>query len=479
MRAWADASIVLAAKLAASTAVLAAGFRAISDDDFARITIAQRFAEAPSLDPSGTSWLPLPFWVYGSAFAVFGNGLEVARYVAVALGLVGALAVWFAARLLGLGRVAAISAGVLAAVFPYSAYLGAAAVPEAPASALVVLGAATLARGPWLRLLGAAALGAACASRYEPWPAAIAFAGFTLVEAIRTRELRLYASAALAVAFPLAWLAHGLFVHHDALFFLARVAEYKAALGPEQPIALRLVRAPLGLLKEPELVLGCLLLGGLVLGLGSGRAAPTTTGTRALLRGSACIAASFVVLVLGDLLGGAPTHHGERTLLAVWLWTALVAAFLAEQLLLDRSRRREVRLALLGSVVLATLLLGALVRPRFPRDAFASRNAEVDLGLRARSRHIPRLAIAASDYGYFAVEASFGSPSATLIIDDHDPRRARSRDLLAEQPAELARRLTSQGVHWLALPLSRRATVKSIADERDRNERWALVELRR
>jgi hypothetical protein len=57
VRAWVAAvAAVVLARLVVSTAVVAAGVRAISDDDFARVTIAQRFAAAPTLDPSGTCW---------------------------------------------------------------------------------------------------------------------------------------------------------------------------------------------------------------------------------------------------------------------------------------------------------------------------------------------------------------------------------------------------------------------------------------
>ena len=41
------------------------GFDHVSDDDFARVVISQAFAHKPKLDPSGTSWLPFPFWLQG------------------------------------------------------------------------------------------------------------------------------------------------------------------------------------------------------------------------------------------------------------------------------------------------------------------------------------------------------------------------------------------------------------------------------
>jgi len=41
---WTDAAAVVAAKITVSAVVLWTGFRAISDDDYSRIVIAQSFA---------------------------------------------------------------------------------------------------------------------------------------------------------------------------------------------------------------------------------------------------------------------------------------------------------------------------------------------------------------------------------------------------------------------------------------------------
>ena len=81
-----DAAILALAKVAVSLWVLRLGFSHVSDDDFARTVIAQTFAGAPKLDPSGTSWLPLPFWLTGGAMMVLGRSIAVARGVAIALG---------------------------------------------------------------------------------------------------------------------------------------------------------------------------------------------------------------------------------------------------------------------------------------------------------------------------------------------------------------------------------------------------------
>src|SRR5690606_15978432 len=86
--------------------------------------------------------------------------------------------------------------------------------------------------------LGGLAIGIACASRYEAWPVALGLAAVTfrdatpLLSAHRRLALRLaVGTLALCVAFPVAWLLHGLVRHDDALFFVRRVTDYKQALG--------------------------------------------------------------------------------------------------------------------------------------------------------------------------------------------------------------------------------------------------------
>ncbi len=63
-----ELALLFAARGLACVAAWRAGFRALSDDDYARISIAQHFTREPSFDPSGTSWLPAPFWAYAPRF---------------------------------------------------------------------------------------------------------------------------------------------------------------------------------------------------------------------------------------------------------------------------------------------------------------------------------------------------------------------------------------------------------------------------
>ena len=49
-----DLAIVAASRAIASLSVLGFGFRAVSDDDYSRVVIAEGWALSPKLDPSGT-----------------------------------------------------------------------------------------------------------------------------------------------------------------------------------------------------------------------------------------------------------------------------------------------------------------------------------------------------------------------------------------------------------------------------------------
>src|SRR5262245_35515505 len=66
MSTWRHLGVVVGVKAAVGALVLAGGFRAVSDDDFSRVVLAQQWALKPHLDPTGSSWLPFPFWIYGA-----------------------------------------------------------------------------------------------------------------------------------------------------------------------------------------------------------------------------------------------------------------------------------------------------------------------------------------------------------------------------------------------------------------------------
>lgn len=468
-RPWADAAALTLLKLGATALVLRCGFRAVSDDDYARVVIAQRFAENPTLDPTGTSWLPLPFYVYGGALRLLGSSLDIARGVAVMLGVGSALVAFWAARLLGLGRWGALCGAAVAATFPYAAYLGAATVPEAPTAALSLLAAATLeTSGFGLRLLGAGALFAATAARYEPWALSALFAGVTAFDAYKTRSPRLLVPAAVALAFPALWLLHGIFVHGDATFFVSRVAAYRAALGPETALLSRLLHTPRAFfLGEPELTLVVLCCALPALFFARPRTGPS------LFRFSASLLAIFALSMAADLRSTAATHHAERALLTVWLGGALLLGAAIERL---RYLPTRVRHTLLGATVLAGSL-GLLLRFRYPREPFVERASAVAIGVSARAAGAHTLGIDSPDYAFFAVQAGFGRPNATRVLDDRDPRKTRPRDLLASDAQGLAEQLALAGIGWLALPQGRAPLARALGSVSAKNADWVLIKL--
>jgi hypothetical protein len=450
-----DALGVGAAKLAVSATVLALGFRAVSDDDYARLVIAQRFAESPSLDPSGTSWLPLPFWVYGAAFALLGNDLAVARGVALLLGALSSVSVWWAARLLGAGRAGSVVAGLLAAAFPWSAWLGAAPLPEAPTAGLLVVALATLPLDSLrVRAVGAIAVAAACFCRYEAWPVALVVAGFAVADARRTGSRQLLAVAALSLAPIALWLAHGLARHGDAFFFVRRVAAYRDALGESEPVVWRVLGPVRSLLRgAPEVVVPLI--------LAVARAGAPTSFRRPL----AGAAALVVFLMLGESGGGAPTHHAERALLPVWFVAAAMLGEVAE-------RWSRARAGLFGLVLAGALVLLA-VRGPYLSD-FADRRDALAIGERARELGAPALLVDTPDYAHLAITAAYGNPSRSAPFDDRDPRKPRPSDAFAS-PAALAERLRAAPTTWLVVTRAHAPVALAVGSERAANGAFVLL----
>ena len=433
-----ELALLLAARGIACVLAWHNGFRALSDDDYARITIAQRFARAPHFDPSGTSWLPAPFWAYGAAFRAFGHGLGVARGTAIALSLAATVLVFVAARLLGASKLGALLGAALSSlIVPYSAYLGIATVPEVPCAALLLFGAATLARRePGLRFAGSLALLVACLSRYEAWPIAAIFAGFCLFDALGRRQLELLGCAALALSGPLAWLALGRLEHGHALFFVARVTSYRRALGgTEASLLHRLCEFPAMLFGGASELLGFVLLAAVL----------TRKSKREQLDYRRCALAMLgmlAFLMLGSVRDGVPTHHAGRVLLPIWFFGVVILGSLSVPLVnaMSGPARAVTGLAILGWTWLVTPLV-------LPGYDWAQRASELEAGVAARAVTQSALAIDTPDYGYFAVQAGFGTPVGTSVLDDHDPRHARASPFSSAQVLDQA--LRDQGAGFV------------------------------
>jgi hypothetical protein len=478
--------------------VLGTGFVALSDDDYSRTVIAERFAAAPSLDPSGTSWLPLPFWIAGTGMALFGRTLGVARAVAFALGVVAALLVHRAARWQGASRPSALLGTAAAIALPTAARLGVSTQPEALTAGLLVLGAAATRLDAPHRLAGAGLLTAACLCRYEAWPAAAVFATLCVLDAWRPGPASTGASATgaaaragtspaaigstprapgllliaalIALAAPLCWMAHGALSRGGPLFFAHRVAAYRRALGGHESAVDALLRYPAAFLRtEPELVLASTV--AIWIALRRDKRALARFARPALVLGSV-----LVFLVVGRLLDGAPTHHAERTLLPLWTGLALVAAELgagamratagatppgdppphpdAATTVPSGAERAVARAPAAPPIVLVVTLLlataSAAVRVARPEEVALGRASERAIGEAARHA-VPaqdRLLIDSADYGYFAVLAAFGAPERAQPVDPRDPREPPRPDPFVS-PGALRSELASRGAKWI------------------------------
>lgn len=468
-----DLVVVAAVRAAAVAVVWACGFRAISDDDYSRVVIAQGFAAVPALDPSGTSWLPLPFWLTGAAMLVAGPSLAVARAVSLLTAVGSALLVHAAARALGLDRRAALLAGVLGAALPYAARLGVATIPDGYAAALITYAAASTAheRGRG-RLAGALCITAATLCRYEAWPVALVVAVCAGLDAARRRAPWLAASALLALSGPAAWLAHGALAHGDPLFFVGRVTAYRAALGATATAPLTALAALLVALPRYEPELAALAL----LALLGRRVARAPLGAGRYLRFAAALGALLTFVAAGEWRNAAPTHHGERALLALWLGLAIVTGDGLARAWQGGGARARWRLA--GAAALLVGLAAGVWRPRWGRPApFVDRRHEVGVGAAAR-RLLPageRLAIDTPDYGFFAVMAAFGRAGAATALDDRDPRHPRPPDAL-RSPAALDARLRAVGARWIVTAADR-TSLAGVGVERARDGALALYEL--
>ncbi len=418
------------------------GLLAISDDDYARVVIAQKFALNPRLDPSGTSWLPLPFIMTGSSMSVLGATLSVARATSFSASLVGALLLFWTGLRLEATVVGATSAVLACCLMGSSLWLAPATVPEFPTAILMVVGALSLLSplSSRLRLVGSLCLLAATASRYEAWPVALAFSSWSAFDYARgvqrdhLHESRTWVPACSALSFMIAWMSHGAITHGSPLFFVDRVTRYKQALEPSSP---ELVQALMGYPKSlVELEPLSLLFFSISVSLvffeqarqrGSGRLRGSSDRLVPLVRPMSLLLMQVLVLVFGDLRGGAPTHHPERALLMCWMLFAFLAVWLIDRALPSQPASKRL-LVLIPAIIATSSLFGSRLSQLVSESRL--RAAEESLGRRIFDLgHDGPVAVHTADYGYFAIMAAAGHPSRFTVVDDHDPRGAHSEDL--------------------------------------------------
>jgi hypothetical protein len=415
------AGVLVVGRLAIDAWVLRTGFTHVSDDDYARTVIAEQFAHAPRLDPSGTSWLPFPFWVTGAAMSVLGRSLEAARAIAIVLGAAAVAAPYVAMRTIRVPRGAALGASAIAAALPWNAWLGVATVPDGWTGALLAAGAIAMGQSrarPW----AAAALGVAALSRYEAWPACVVFAVACAWPRPARDRRHDAACAALALAGPLLWMAWNAHAHGSPFHFVARVTAFRRAIGAAQvPWSDKLLAYPRALATEtPEVA---------VLGAAGIAGMAWSHDLRARWRWAAATALAVTAfLVAGDLGDGAPTHHPARALGSLWwiglgmgadaLGTALVA--------LTSIARPAARRAGGAAAIAAALAWAATLAPRWAASpgcgASELRDAQIARGLAMRANDlisadvaIVTVTVTPCQFEHFALLAAWGQPERARV----------------------------------------------------------------
>ncbi len=384
------------------------GFHQISDDDYSRTVISETFAHAPQLDPSGTSWLPFPFWVTGLAMMLFGRSIATANIVGVVLSSAATLAFYLGMRRDGVRHTTAALAVVLASLSPWNVWCSAAPVPEGFVPPILALAAFEISRNRTTGSTAALVL-AACLSRYEAWPVAAVFAWSALGN-------RTWKSLLLAALGPLAWIGWNYTSHGDAFHFFARVTRYKAGLGeaPESILG-ALLRYPESLWREAPVLVTLGALATIIAAFGGIRRDTAPIVRSRALRLVLVLVALYAFLAYGEIRGGAPTHHAERAFLTV-LW--VLALPLAESAVSlwhydNTSTRWRARLLVLP----LAFVLYDLAQLRMPPGNAAAETREAQLlrGKELRDSNPTHVALVPCAYEHFALIAAFGSPERVEI----------------------------------------------------------------
>ncbi|MCA9588963.1 MAG: hypothetical protein KC657_26790 [Myxococcales bacterium] len=410
-----DAAALVLARALLSFVAIRLGFDHVSDDDFARVTIAQEFAHAPKLDPTGTSWLPLPFWLLGAVMMVLGRSLTVARVASVLFAALATPLPYLAMRRGGVARRDALLGVTMATLCPWSVWLGAATVPEAMAASLVSAGAIGLGLSGRERgaddarstALWLACVAGACLSRYEAWPVAATIAAASVVGAWRAgpgdARRRALVVAALASAAPLAWMAWNAHAHDGPLHFFRRVSSYKRAMGEGTTDTLAaLAMYPILLITTATGVSVPAL-------LGLGRREVTRTWATPL----ACAAVAIAMLAYGNVRDGAPTHHPERALLVpLHLLGPFAAAALGPVVLATRRGRAAIAFAF---VVWGAFLVRAMAWRAPAQAADEDRAPQVARGRELARRGVTALSLEPCAYEHYALIAGYGAPERVHV----------------------------------------------------------------
>lgn len=313
--------VLLVARMWLAIVLWEPGWSALTWDDFSRVEQAQAWAADPRFAPD-LLWLPLPYWVYGSAFGMVGERFPDNPMLLVALlntGLMvmtAAVCGWSARRLFGsrLGGLVAFAAMLFA---PWGVWLSLSGLAE-PLYCLAVAGAVA-ATIRWLQdgsrswlALAAGSIAASAACRYEGWALAAAWMLVVAWTEWRRPDASWRAKAVNSIVIaspglvPAAWMLINLSRAGDPLFFARTSGRiFLAAFGPLYGFVARALYYPRSLLGAAPLLL-----------VGAGLALIAWRRDRVVVAITAVVGIGFVGLWMTSIASPAVGAFNERYLFA-------------------------------------------------------------------------------------------------------------------------------------------------------------------
>lgn len=227
-------------RVAAAGLTWRAGFRALGDDDFSKMSVSLGWAGRPSLFPHAI-WLPLDFWTVGAASYALPTVYGAAIAVNMAFGLAALVVVFLWARRF-MGDVAAGVGCALLAIYPWLVWTS--LTPPGEAAYVALVAAAVVFLFQWQRTGRTGALWGvgvallfANAARHQGWLFSLLVVGYVVVRMVREPELRGRVGGimpALVVPFSvpalyMLWLwgsyGHPLYFRHGVVGTYARMYE--------------------------------------------------------------------------------------------------------------------------------------------------------------------------------------------------------------------------------------------------------------
>jgi hypothetical protein len=371
-RIWVVVVIVIALVLRVALGLLTwePGWSALTWDDFTRVAIAQEWATEPFI-VRDLVWLPLPFWITGTVYALAGRWFEASPMAlmavlnTVAIFVVACVSARTAHKIFK-DLVGTVVVFLLVLFAPWGYFLSLSGLAEplyfvAISVAVAGLASWSISGKDGALAVGSAAVAAAAAMRYEGWWLAIAWVLVvgvdTLVmlakqpfgEVVRAR-LRTIVVAAAPLAVPLAWMVTNFVREGSPLYFAHESSRYfRNAYGSfDRPIE-RILYYPMALFRAAPFLL---ILAGASAFIGRRR--------RPVVMIVGLLSTQFVLFYLSSTASGAIGAFPERFLFAYALGLAPIVGGLPRGLSRALSERPLRVLVVVLSVAALIITAGRL-----------------------------------------------------------------------------------------------------------------------